>query len=191
MQGEINELRRILLQWEDYKKNPETPHAQAYMYSLENYCDETPFAIAKSSETDKAVIDRLEAACSHKDFYLCFAHVERRVESLPIDDCDLPRLKDYRCGGYGYLDDDDGLDEEEDYDQEEYGEPNVTLILTHLTDRNGSGPFHGFELCYDDSDLQFINEENFEDEEPEDGDFDGGAKTEIYTRTVRSPFNIE
>lgn len=65
IQGEINELRRILLQWENCKKNPEIPHAQAYMYSLENYCGETPFAIAKSSESDKAVIDRLEAVCGH------------------------------------------------------------------------------------------------------------------------------
>jgi len=202
VQGETNELRRILLQWEDGKKNPEIAHALAYMYSLENYCGESPFAIAKSSNSDKAVIDRLEAVCGHNDFYLYFAHVERRVTSLRIDDYDLPKARrGYRnWRRYGLIDDDDSSDEE-DYDREEdiyydpdedeeYSEPHVTLILTHFTDRNGLGPFHGFELSYDDSDLQFIKEENFDDEEPEDEDFDCGILTEVYTRTVRSPFNI-
>jgi hypothetical protein len=186
VQGETNELRRILLQWEDGKKNPEIAHAQAYMYSLEIYCGESRFAIATSSESDRAVIDRLEAVCGHKDFHLYFAHLERRVTSLRIDDYDLPKARrGYRSWGrYGLIDDDDSSDEE-DYDREEdiyydpdedeeYSEPHVTLILTHFTDRNGLGQFQGFELSYEDSDLQIIKEENFDDEEPEDEDFDCG-----------------
>jgi hypothetical protein len=162
------------------------------MYSLENYCGETPFAIAKSSESDKAVIDRLEAVCGHKEFCLYFAHVQRRVESLRIDDYDLPRLRSYRARGqYRYLDENGCLSEEDLVAEEEYAESDVTLTLTHFTDRNGSGPFHGFELSFDEEDLQFINEESFEDEQPEDEDFDGGMKTEIYTRTVGSLFTIK
>ncbi len=155
---------------------------------MESYRDEDPLDIAKASASDKAAIDRLEAACSHKVFYLYFAHVEMKVVNLRIDDYDLLRMSVYPCRAYGYLVDNDSLDEEEDYDQgEEYAEPNVTLILTHFTDRNRSGPFNGFESSYDDFYLQVIHEENFKNEEPDDPDFDGGIKTEIYTRTVRSP----
>ena len=194
VQGETNELRRILLQWEDGKKNPEIARAQAYMYSLENNYGESPFAIATSSESDKDVIDRLEAVCGHNDFYLYFAHVERRFTSRRMDEYGLPRAwRGYRSTGrYGHSDDDDSSDEEDYdlYEDEEYAEPDVTLILTHFTDRNGLGPFHSFDLSYDDSDFQFIKEENFDDEEPEDEDFDCWILTEVYTRTVRSPFNI-
>ena len=162
------------------------------MYPLDNYCGETPLAIAKSPESDKAVIDRLEAVCSHNEFHLCFAHVERRVVSLRIDDYDLPKVRGYRNRSrYGYPDGEDSLDEEDEEEDDEYSEPGVTLILTHFTDRNGSGPFQGFELSFDEENLQFINEESFEDEEPEDEDFDGGMKAEIYTRTVPSPFTIK
>ena len=89
-----------------------------------------PFSIDESSVSDKAIISRLEPVCSKNGFYLYFTHLKQREVSLRIDDYGLYQGRSHRRRDrYCYFDDDCSLD---DGDEEEYTNPDVTLILSHL-----------------------------------------------------------
>lgn len=109
--------------------------------------------------------------------------------SLRIDDYGLYQGRSHRRRDrYGYFDDDCSLD---DGDEEEYTNPDVTLILSHLRiimDRTVQDHSTTCILSFDESGLSFIKDENIHHEGPDDQGNCGGFRTYSYSRTVWYPY---